>query len=113
MSKEAIEKAKKFLDNLNEFTLNNSTWEDLFDFSNSNKSYFVFLKEKNVNDFLGNSYCQGYCAKFVTKKELFELIITGREFPEAFKPVMQVVSILDVKKNKIVKAKICTQIKLQ
>ena len=46
MSKETIEKAKKFLDNLNEFILNNSTWEDLFDFSGSNKSYFVYLKEK-------------------------------------------------------------------
>ena len=108
MSKKAIEKAKIFINTLDKFNEEQfSYWKSVgFDFSKSNKSYFVFLEN--------NECCNYYCnARFCTRKELEKLVYAQQEQPTALKVIWDKISILDVKKNKVVKAKICTQIKLQ
>lgn len=107
MSKEAIEKAKKFIDTIDKFNKEEfSFWKIVgFDYSKSNKPYFVFL-ENNKNEY-------SCSARFCTRKELERLIYMQQEQPTALKIIWDRISILDVKKNKVVKAKICTQIKLQ
>ena len=70
-------------------------------------------KKIDTNAAINEAYLHMIRYSISTKKELEKLVYAQQEQPTVFKVIWDRISILDVKKNKIVKAKICTQIKLQ
>ena len=96
-NKIAIEKAKKFLQNIDKIKLDkNETWEDECNFSHSNKFYFVFLESKIHS-------LWSYTGRFFSKRELNKLLKKWFDPSRTFKNEWTSIIIFDVKKNKIVK----------
>jgi hypothetical protein len=98
MSKIAIAKAKHFINNRMkyycDYDMNYSDGEE-FDFSNHNKSYYVYL-DGEANGCFG---CEG---RFYSKKEITKLIDIKMSGIAGWDNIV----IFDIKQNKIVKPKI-------
>ena len=97
MSKEAIEKVKKFLKSTEMIILDkNESWEDICKFTKSNKSYFVFLEREN---FSLPTYNGWFCSKRELNKLLNEWFVPYRTPKKDYTSII----IFDVKNDKIVK----------